>query len=102
MKSFILVLSGALCLGLAGAVLAATCTIGGISRTCDVVCTNADCTIQTSHCNDGAADGYCAICGTSANENIQGTDLSDWICGKGGNDVINSFVSSSSTNADSV
>lgn len=72
---------------------AVTCSAGGESYTCDLICAGTSpCAVPSFQTCDpnpfGNGDGLCVICGDGANNTIVGTPTADIICGKGGADFL--------------
>jgi len=67
---------------------AATCTVGGFTYTCDVLCVGSGaCNAPVSGC-DVDSDGKCTACGNNSNNTIRGTTGNDVLCGFGGDDSL--------------
>jgi hypothetical protein len=85
MRNIVLVLALGGLVALTSSADAASCSIRGTSRTCEITCAGT-CSGGNHAICDSNADGYCTLCGQSGTQTIFGTSGKDWICGKGGDD----------------
>jgi Ca2+-binding RTX toxin-like protein len=88
---------------LTAAALADTCTVAGVTRTCDFVCgfpTNPPSSPCVAINNDINGDGFRTTCGSTQGGNtINGSNADEVICGRDGTDTITSSGGNDQINA---
>lgn len=83
----VVVIAMAVVLGAARVGQAATCTVAGVTHTCDVTC-SPNCNFASGGC-DQDSNGVCVLCGTTGANTMTGSStLPNVLCGKGGDDVL--------------